>query len=421
MSSEHITPDTTEYAIEVNGLGKCYQIYDKPSDRLKQMLMRGRKQYYKEFWALNDVSFKIKKGETLGIIGRNGAGKSTLLQMLCGTLNPSTGEIKTNGRLAALLELGAGFNPEFTGRENVFLSAALHGLSDTEIQDRFDSIAAFADIGDFIDQAVRSYSTGMFVRLAFAVQVHLEPDVFVIDEALAVGDQRFVQKCYRKLEELKSRGTSLLFVSHDTTAIKMLSDSAIWIHDGKLRKIGDSSSVVDAYRNWSDGISESVAASSMTEGVDRTQKNIVISKACLFDGGGKENNSFIHGEPMQLSIELQNQMLPVGTPVRAGFSVRNTRGVEIFGSNTTDARIAIELPAPGDRLILDVNFRLPLLAGGIYTMSMNVDACREDDKYETEALLVDFLSFHIDEIVKVYTLIGIDAKYEVKNFSDYAS
>ena len=417
MSSENTIPDTTEYAIEVNGLSKCYQIYDKPSDRLKQMLMRGRKQYYKEFWALKDVSFKIKKGETLGIIGRNGAGKSTLLQMLCGTLNPSTGAIKTNGRLAALLELGAGFNPEFTGRENVFLSAALHGLSDTEIQDRFDSIAAFADIGDFIDQAVRSYSTGMFVRLAFAVQVHLEPDGFVIDEALAVGDQRFVQKCYRKLEELKSRGTSLLFVSHDTTAIKMLSDRAIWIHDGKLRTIGDSSSVVDAYRNWSDGISESVAASSMTEGVDRTQKSIVILKASLFDGSGKENSSFIHGEPMRLSIEMQNQSMPIGTPVRAGFSVRNNRGVEIFGSNTTDSRIAIELPAPGVNLSLDVNFMLPILAGGVYSMSMNIDAYNEDNEYSTEVLLVDFLSFHVDENIRVHTLIGVRAKYGVKIFS----
>jgi lipopolysaccharide transport system ATP-binding protein len=415
MSSEITTADSNGYAIEVNGLSKCYQIYDKPSDRLRQMLVRNRRQYYKEFWALKDVSFKIKKGETVGIIGRNGAGKSTLLQMLCGTLYPTEGEIKTNGRLAALLELGAGFNPEFTGRENVFLSAALHGLSDSDIQKRFESIAEFADIGEFIDQAVRSYSTGMFVRLAFAVQVHLDPDVFVIDEALAVGDQRFVQKCYRKLEELKSRGTSLLFVSHDTTAIKMLSDRAIWIHDGSLRKIGDASSVVDAYRNWADGISEFVAASAMTGG--GAQHNLAVTKACLLGEDGQESSSFIHGEQTRLRIAMQNLALPTGTQIRAGFSVRNSRGVEIFGSNTIDAQISIEMPPPEAKLCLDVIFRLPLLAGGIYTISMNIDACREADKYDVEVLLVDFLSFHVDERIKVYTLIGIDAKYEVKLFA----
>lgn len=415
MSSEITTADSNGYAIEVNGLSKCYQIYDKPSDRLRQMLVKNRRQYYKEFWALKDVSFKIKKGETVGIIGRNGAGKSTLLQMLCGTLYPTEGEIKTNGRLAALLELGAGFNPEFTGRENVFLSAALHGLSDSEIQKRFESIAEFADIGEFIDQAVRSYSTGMFVRLAFAVQVHLDPDVFVIDEALAVGDQRFVQKCYRKLEELKSRGTSLLFVSHDTTAIKMLSDRAIWIHDGSLRKIGDASSVVDAYRNWADGISEFVAASALT-GVG-AQQNIVVTKAYLLGEDGQESSSFIHGEQIRLRIAMQNLALPIGTQIRAGFSVRNSRGVEIFGSNTTDGQFVIEMPSLEARLCLDVIFRLPLLAGGIYTISMNVDACREADKYDVEVLLLDFLSFHVDEKIKVYTLIGIDAKYEVKLFA----
>lgn len=416
MSSDSTHINGNDYAIEVNGLGKCYQIYDKPSDRLKQMLMRGRKQYYKEFWALKDVSFKIKKGETIGIIGRNGAGKSTLLQMLCGTLNPSIGEIQTNGRLAALLELGAGFNPEFTGRENVHISAALHGLSDADIEERFDNIAAFADIGDFIDQAVRTYSTGMFVRLAFSVQVHLEPDVFVIDEALAVGDQRFVQKCYRKLEELKNRGTSLLFVSHDTTAIKMLCDRAIWIHEGKLRKIGNASSVVDAYRNWSDGISESVAATVVADAIEKKQQNIVVSKTRLFSEDGQETSSLTHGEQTTLCIEMQNLRLPIGTAIRAGFSVRNNRGVEIFGSNTTDARVVIESPAPGSKLSLDAKFEFPLLAGGIYTMSMNVDVCREGNEYETEILLIDFVSFNIDEKIKVYTLIGVDVKYEFRSF-----
>lgn len=408
---------SSDIAIKVAGLGKCYHLYDAPRHRLLQILFGGKRKFFREYWALSDVSFDVRKGETIGIIGRNGAGKSTLLQMLCGTLHPTAGDIQVNGRLAALLELGAGFNPEFTGRENVFLSGALHGLSNAQIQERFDDITAFADIGDFIDQAVKTYSTGMFVRLAFAVQVHLDPDVFVIDEALAVGDQRFVQKCYRKLEELKNRGTSLLFVSHDTTAIKMLSDRAIWIHDGKLRKIGDASSVVDAYRNWADGISESVAATAVTEGMDETQQNIAVSKTCLLDADGQENSSFVHGETTTLSIVIQNRTLPAGTPIRVGFSVRNNRGVEIFGSNTTDSRIDIEAPETDAKISLEVNFELPLLAGGIYTMSMNVDVCRAESVYDTEVVLVDFISFHVDERVKVYTLIGIEAKYEVKQYA----
>jgi ABC-type polysaccharide/polyol phosphate transport system ATPase subunit len=195
MSSDNTTPDTTEYAIEVNALSKCYQIYDKPSDRLKQMLMRGRKQYYKEFWALKDVSFKIKKGETVGIIGRNGSGKSTLLQMICGTLNPTGGEVKVNGRVAALLELGAGFNPEFSGVENVYMAASLYGLSKEEVDQRFEAIATFAEIGDHIHQPVKTYSSGMYVRLAFAVIAHVDADILVVDEALAVGDAVFTQKC----------------------------------------------------------------------------------------------------------------------------------------------------------------------------------------------------------------------------------
>lgn len=408
---------SSDIAIKVSGLSKCYHLYDAPKYRLLQILFGGRRQFFREHWALSNVSFEVRKGETIGIIGRNGAGKSTLLQMLCGTLHPTAGDIQINGRLAALLELGAGFNPEFTGRENVFLSGALHGLSVAQIQDRFDSIAAFADIGDFIDQAVKTYSTGMFVRLAFAVQVHLDPDVFVIDEALAVGDQRFVQKCYRKLEELKQGGTSLLFVSHDTTAIKMLSDRAIWIHDGKLQKVGSASSVVDAYRNWADGISESVATASAPDTANNKQASLGVNKVCLVRDDGRESNSFTHGEAVTLSIDIQNCALPAGVPIRLGFSVRNSRGVEIFGSNTFDNQVSFEVPMPGTSACLEASFELPLLARGVYTISMNIDACGSIGEYETEVMLVDCISFHIDERVKVYTLIGVDVKYEIKQYA----
>lgn len=236
----------TEYAIEVSNLGKSYQMYDRPSDRLKQMLMRGRKQYFKEFWALKGVTFQIKKGETVGIIGRNGSGKSTLLQMICGTLNPTEGEVKVNGRVAALLELGAGFNPEFTGVENVYMAASLYGLSKEEIDQRFDEIIAFADIGEHLFQPVKTYSSGMYVRLAFAVIAHVDADILVVDEALAVGDAFFTQKCMRFLRNFMKDGT-VLFVSHDTASVVNLCDHAIWLNFGQIHGEGSPKSVTEDY------------------------------------------------------------------------------------------------------------------------------------------------------------------------------
>jgi lipopolysaccharide transport system ATP-binding protein len=226
MSSEEIV-------IDVRNLSKRYEIYNTPRDRLKQLVLPHLHQaanragmalgiskqhsppsYFREFWALQDVSFQVKRGETFGIIGRNGSGKSTLLQILAGTLAPTSGEANVNGRIAALLELGSGFNPEFTGRENVFLNGRILGLSQKEIEARYDQIAAFADIGEFIDQPVKTYSSGMFVRLAFAVQAHIDASIVIIDEALAVGDVFFRQKCYARLEQLRSSGAAILLVSH---------------------------------------------------------------------------------------------------------------------------------------------------------------------------------------------------------------
>ena len=242
MSSEQ----SSEYVIEVNGLGKCYQIYNKPSDRLKQMLMCGRKQYYKEFWALKDVSFNIKKGETVGVIGRNGSGKSTLLQMICGTLNPTEGEVKINGRVAALLELGAGFNPEFSGVENVYMASSLYGLTKADVEQRFEEIAAFADIGDHLHQPVKTYSSGMYVRLAFAVIAHVDADILVIDEALAVGDAFFTQKCMRFLRGFMKQGT-VVFVSHDTGAVINLCNMVVWIDRGEIKANGEPKAISEGY------------------------------------------------------------------------------------------------------------------------------------------------------------------------------
>ena len=237
----------TEYAIEVNGLGKCYEIYEKPSDRLKQMLMHGRKQYYKEFWALKDISFKIKKGATVGIIGRNGSGKSTLLQMICGTLNPTVGEVKVNGRVAALLELGAGFNPEFSGIENVYMAGSLYGLSREEVDQRFEAIISFADIGDHINQPVKTYSSGMYVRLAFSVAIHVEPDILIIDEALSVGDAYFQAKCAKMINKIIESGATVLFVSHDTASVKSLCSRAMLLNSGRSQYFGEVNTAVEKY------------------------------------------------------------------------------------------------------------------------------------------------------------------------------
>jgi len=246
---------SSEIAIKVENLSKCYQIYSQPHDRLKQSIYprlqrlvgKQPKQYFREFWALNDVSFEIKKGETVGIIGRNGSGKSTLLQMICGTLNPTNGSIQTNGRIAALLELGSGFNPEFTGRENVYMNAAVLGLSKEETDARFDDIAAFADIGDFIEQPVKIYSSGMMVRLAFAVQAQVSPDILIVDEALSVGDAKFQAKCFDQLKRLKDGGTSILLVTHSSEQIVTHCDSALLLESGNVLEAGQPRSVVNRY------------------------------------------------------------------------------------------------------------------------------------------------------------------------------
>jgi len=245
-----------DVAIRVSNLSKCYQIYEKPRDRLKQFLLpklqrfigKEPKPYYREFWALKDVSFEIKKGETVGIVGRNGSGKSTLLQLICGTLTPSGGSVQTNGRIAALLELGSGFNPEFTGRENVYLNAAVLGLSTEEIDTRFDDIAAFADIGDFIEQPVKTYSSGMMVRLAFAVAINIDPEILIVDEALSVGDELFQRKCFSRIEAIRASGATILFVSHSGAQIVELCDRAVLMDAGEKLAVGLPKYIVGRYQ-----------------------------------------------------------------------------------------------------------------------------------------------------------------------------
>ncbi len=245
-----------EIAISVQNIGKCFQIYEHPRDRLKQFLLPKalrffrlpERSYFREFWALRNVSFEIKRGETVGVIGRNGSGKSTLLQIICGTLNQSVGSIATKGRVAALLELGSGFNPEFSGRENVYMNAAVLGLSRSEIDARFDEIVAFSGIGDFIDQPVKTYSSGMLVRLAFSVAINVEPEILVVDEALSVGDELFQRKCFSKIESIRANGATILFVSHAGGQVVELCDRAILLDRGEQLAIGAPKQIVGRYQ-----------------------------------------------------------------------------------------------------------------------------------------------------------------------------
>jgi lipopolysaccharide transport system ATP-binding protein len=415
MSSEHTTPDTTEYAIEVNGLSKCYQIYDKPSDRLKQMLMRGRKQYYKEFWALKDVSFKIKKGETVGIIGRNGSGKSTLLQMICGTLNPTGGEVKVNGRVAALLELGAGFNPEFSGVENVYMAASLYGLSKEEVDQRFDAIATFADIGDHIHQPVKTYSSGMYVRLAFAVIAHVDANILVVDEALAVGDAFFTQKCMRFLRKFMEQGT-VLFVSHDTGAVINLCKRAVWLNSGCLMRLGSPKVIAEDYlaslykgseKNTDSVDSDKVVVIEKTGNTELEDSEIAepagnysadlmvfrfnkynarafgegkakIIDVKIFDKQKKYANQYSGGEIVTLKITAQvkeNIYQPI-----IGFSFKDRLGQVLFGENTYAAYADKNVGASkNDSLVAEFEFAMPTLPPGDYSVSAAIATGTQQD------------------------------------------
>lgn len=249
MSSK---PIFYEDAIGVHQLSKCYQLYQQPIDRLKQFLWRSRRQYYRELWALRDINFYVMPGEVVGIVGRNGSGKSTLLQLVCGTLTPTSGEVRVNGRVAALLELGAGFNPEFTGRENILMGAAVMGLNQSRIAARLEEIIDFSGVREFIDQPVKTYSSGMYVRLAFSVAINVDPDILVIDEALSVGDGAFARKSFNRIMQMRDAGKTILFCSHSLFQVESLCTRAIWINQGKIMMDGEAAQVVAAYQSFLD-------------------------------------------------------------------------------------------------------------------------------------------------------------------------
>ncbi len=263
-----------EIAISLKNVSKCFKRYAHPADRLKELFLPGKNRSV-QFWALQDIDLKIPRGQTVGIIGRNGSGKSTLLQIIAGTLTPTTGEVWVKGRVSALLELGSGFNPEFTGRQNVFFNGQLLGLTQREIEEKFDEIAGFADIGDFLDEPVKTYSSGMFVRLAFAVAINVDPEILIVDEALSVGDGVFVHRCMAKIKEFQDTNGTILFVSHDTGAVNRLCSSCIWINDGQVVEQGNPVEVSKSYQAWMyEKINERIKSQSESSGsLNNNDKN----------------------------------------------------------------------------------------------------------------------------------------------------
>ncbi len=403
-------PMSSEIAIKLENLSKCYQIYNTPRDRLKQFIlpraqgMLGIKprKYHREFWALKNVSFEVNKGETVGIIGRNGSGKSTLLQMICGTLSPTSGSIATRGRIAALLELGSGFNPEFTGRENVFINASLLGLAQEEIEARFDEIAAFAEIGDFITQATRTYSSGMMLRLAFAVQTLVDPNILIVDEALAVGDERFQRKCFARLEELKNGGASILFVSHSASQIVEFCDRVVLLDQGECLLQAEPAEAVRLYQRMIYASAEqrvtirdslkaggaSVAPSpprdevihavtpedaSMNEfdpsltptSTQRYPENGARIEAFeIRDSDGKVVNVLTGG--MRYSILMRGEFLSMLEQLHFGIHVRSISGAVISGQRFPEQGVALELVENGKKFEVCFHFNLSLLPGAYF-------------------------------------------------------
>lgn len=390
MSSE-------KFAIEIKKLNKWYEIYARPHDRLKQFLVNKlvalkliqKRTYFHEFKALSNISFNIKKGETVGVIGKNGSGKSTLLQIISQTVAPTSGNIIINGRIAALLELGAGFNPEFTGRENLYLNALISGLSVAEIESKISEILSFADIGDFIDRPVKTYSTGMFMRLAFSVQAHIDPDILIIDEALAVGDAFFIHKCMGRFHDMKKKGVTILLVTHDSTAIKTLCDRAIWIKNGEIAAIGEADHVVEEYLADTNGMVRALGVMQELDELEVSAKDIdvknyplisptsrwgtqgiSIRSACLVKKG-KITDSLIAGDAGEIEIVAQVNEPNLKYDIIIGYTLKNIRGIDIASSNNEMEHIYIHGSQLNDTFKGRIQFSVPYLHPGEYTFTLN--------------------------------------------------
>lgn len=372
-------------AIQVTNLSKMYRLYANPMGRLKEALWRGRKIYHQEFWAVKDLTFEVKAGTTFGIIGRNGSGKSTLLQLIAGILQPSSGGIGSVGRISALLELGSGFDPEFSGRENVFMNGAILGIGQREIEKRFSQIEAFADIGDFIDQPVKLYSSGMFVRLAFATAINVDPDILIVDEALAVGDVVFQHRCMRKIRELQEQGKTIIFVSHDTGAVQKLCSEVLLLEKGRLVAMGPAERVVQEYYKiiWNaEDVRQSRSAPAEVASALPDQAVFEAVKTCDYRFGNKKGEiiatALTDGEGHKIDVVRPEMTVrfslvihlheAIDMPI-AGFILRDLLGNELIKTNT-DAEGAHLMPGAADtQLALHFSFQFPKFKSGSYAIS----------------------------------------------------
>lgn len=380
----------TDLSIEISNVTKIYKLYQQPLDRVKETFGRNKKKYYQEFFALNSISFSVKKGETIGFIGRNGSGKSTLLKILTGVLQPTEGVVHVNGKVSALLELGAGFNPEFTGRENVYLNGKIMRIPREEMERRIPSILSFADIGDFIDQPVKTYSSGMFVRLAFAVAINVDPEILIVDEALAVGDTRFQLKCMDKFKEFQKKGKTILFVSHDISAIKRFCQRTIWLNQGQKIMEGETDFVTDQYTDflksevsidefWAKQKKQEEEKPQVTDATINSIDLAEIISLNVYDEAGNKVDTIQHGTPIRLTLQYIVNDTSIDSPVM-GVAIRSMDDEYICGINTLLDRKQI----PWKRGINTVELvyeNFNLVGGGYYfdaaimdsTATVNID------------------------------------------------
>ena len=404
--------------ISLSGVAKMYRLYSSQFDRLKDALPLFSGRYHQEFWALRDVSFDVRKGESLGIIGVNGSGKSTLLQVVCGLLQPTRGSLRVQGRISALLELGAGFNPMLTGRENIFLQGAIQGLSRQELTRRLDSIMEFADIGDFIDQPVKNYSSGMMIRLAFSVAIQVDPDILIVDEALAVGDVFFQSKCFRKFETLRKQGVTILLVSHQLETVKSLCDRAVFLDHGEILCIGSPKEAVDAFHKHagthaiapvpveerSQEIAEEPAGAACS--LEETSRN--PDDGAVPHGNGKArltdfSVNGVHGCREIMVGSAQPTVIRVCYAVKeridapmVGVRLDTLSGQQIYGNNTTFAKFPLEPCDPGDVVCLEFTQTLYLNQGS-YMLTLVMGEWMENGELEYVDRRVDLAHLLISD------------------------
>ena len=377
--------------IQIEHLTKMYKLYDKPSDRLKESLGFSKKKRYREHYALHDINFDISEGECVGIIGTNGSGKSTILKIITGILSPTAGKVTVNGRISALLELGAGFNMEYTGLENVYLNGTMIGFSKEEIDARLDDILAFADIGDFIHQPVKMYSSGMFVRLAFAVAINIDPEILIVDEALSVGDVFFQAKCYHKFEEFKKQGKTILFVSHDLSSISKYCDRVILLNKGEMLDQGAPKAMVDMYKqllvhqdpvkqtedaekkgddNWREGFQ--VNPNTLEYG----EKQAEIVDFVVIDDKGRQSNTIEKGSVFLIKMKVHFHE-DIQQPIMA-YTFKNIQGTEITGTNTMYEQVNVPHPEAGKECVVTFEQEMNL-QGGEYLLSFGCTGYRNGD------------------------------------------